>query len=211
MTIAEIIAAARQYTQTTGATWFTPTDELRSVNRAYRDIYEKILDANDEFFIKEIPVPVASMVNVRDHIWEYTLPADWHRLRKLSAVIPNGERQLDRLDPQEIQRNEGYRYFQDKLRIQFFDNFTEFRLEYYPTPTEFTATTESVTYPPQLEPLIIAYQIAMDITKAQSGDPAKHAEEYTRLWNRFEHATARRDNFRYPKIANVYRSTTQGW
>ena len=72
MTIAEIIAAARQYTQTTGATWFTPADELRSVNRAYRDIYEKILDANDEFFIKEISVPVTSMVNVRDHLWEYT-------------------------------------------------------------------------------------------------------------------------------------------
>lgn len=211
MTIAETIAAARQYTQTIGATWFTPADELRSVNRAYRDIYEKILDANDEFFIKEISVPLASMVNVRDHLWEYTLPADWHRLRKLSAVIPNGERQLDRLDPQDIQRNEGYRYFQDKLRIQFFDNFTEFRLEYYPSPVEFVATTETVAYPPQLEPLIIAYQIAMDITKSQSGDPAKHAEEYSRLWQRFEHATARRDNFRYPKIANVYRSTTQGW
>jgi len=211
MTIAEIIAAARQYTQITGSTWFTATDELRSVNRAYRDIYEKILDSNDEFFITEITVPVSTMTLIRDNTYSYNLPADWHRLRKLSAVLPQGEKQLERLDPQEIQRYEGYRFFGNTLRITFQDNYDDFRLEYYPSPVEYTLPAETVVYPPQLEPLIIAYQIAMDITKAQNGDATKHAEEYQRLWMRFENATKKRDNFRYPRIANVYRSTYPGW
>lgn len=211
MTIQEIIDAARQYTQATGSTWFAPTDELRSVNRAYRDIYEKILDANDEYFIKEITVAVSSLTHIRDHLYEYALPTDWHRLRKLSAVLPIGERQFDRLDPQDINRLEGYRYFQNTIRIQFLDSFTEFRLEYYPSPIVFTSTASDVVYPPQLEPLIMAYQLAMDITKAQSGDPTKHAEEYQRLWLRFETASKKRDNFRYPHMANVYRSTYPGW
>lgn len=211
MTVADIIAAARQYTQITGSAWFTPADELRSVNRAYRDIYEKILDANDEFFIKELTVPTSSLVLVRDRVHEYTLPTDWHRLRNLVAVLTVGEHQIDRLDPQDITQHEGYRYFQDKLRITYNSDYNSFRIEYYPTPAEYTSTVEDIIYPPQLEPLIVAYQMAMDITKAQGGDPTKHAEEYARLWNRFEHAIMRRDNLRYSKVANRYRSTYPGW
>jgi uncharacterized protein involved in propanediol utilization len=51
----------------------------------------------------------------------------------------------------------------------------------------------------------------MDIAKVSGGDATKHAEEYQRLWNRFEHAVKRRDNLRYTKIANKYRSTWPGW
>lgn len=211
MTIADIIAAARQYTQTTGSSWFSPDDELRSVNRAYRDIYEKILDSNDEYFIKEATVLTSSLTPVRENTYAYTLPADWHRLRRLCAVVSGGERIFERLDPQDIQRFEGYRYFGTTLRVTFRDDIGSFRVEYYPNPVVFTATTDDVVYPPQLEPLIIAYRIAMDITKQQKGDPAPLTEEYLALWNRFESATKKRDNFKYPRVANNYRSTYPGW
>ena len=211
MTVADIIAAARQYTQITGSAWFTPADELRSVNRAYRDIYEKILDADDEFFIKEVLVPSSALALVRDRVHEYSLPVDWHRLRNLMAVLPVGEHQFGRLDPQDITQHEGYRYFQDKLRIMYHAEYDSFRIEYYPSPVEYTSTVDDIIYPPQLEPLILAYQIAMDIAKAGGADPANHAEEYLRLWNRFEHAIKRRDNLRYSKISNKYRSTYPGW
>lgn len=211
MTVAEILAAARQYTQITGSDWFSAADELRSVNRAYRDIYERIIDSNDEYFIKELLVPVSSLAAVRDYVYDYTLPADWYRLRQLRGILGTGENQLERLDPQAITQAEGYRYFNDKLRLTFRGEYSDFRIEYYPTPAVYTATTEDIVYPPQLEPLIIAYQVAMDIAKQQGADPSKHAEEYLRLWQRFEHATTRRDNLRYPSVANVYRSTYPGW
>lgn len=211
MLVSDIIAAAKQYTQIDGSDWFSNTDALRSVNRAYRDVYEKIIDANDEYFIKEVSVLTSALAVVRDRVYDYTLPADWYRLRKIAAVIPTGEHQLGRLDPQDITQHEGYRYFQDKLRLTFSQPFDEFRIEYYPTPVEYTLVTENISYPPQLEPLIIAYQMAMDITKAQKGDATPHAEEYLRLWNRFEHASKRRDNLRFPQVANVYRSTFPGW
>ena len=211
MTIAEIIAAARQYTQITGSAWFNSTDELRSFNRAYRDVYEKILDANDEFFINEITIPAASLIAVRNNVYDYTLPVDWHRLRNLMAIIPTGEHQFGRLDPQDINSSEGYRYFKDKLRLTFNAEYSTFRMEYYPKPVDYTATSTDIVYPSQLEPLILAYQMAMDIAKAQKGDAGPHAEEYLRLWNRFEHAIKRRDNLRYPKVANKYRSTYPGW
>ena len=211
MTIAEIISAARAYSQTTGATWFTPADELRSVNRAYRDIYEKILDSNDEFFIKEITVPASTLTMVREYTYSYALPADWHRLRKLVSIIPDGEHIFDRLDPLDNRRAEGYRYFQDTMRLTFRDDYAEFRIEYYPNPQEFTDTADTIVYPNQLEPLIIAYQVAMDIIKQQNGDATPMAEEYLRLWNRFATAASKRDNSHYPRVANRYRSTTWGW
>jgi hypothetical protein len=211
MLVSDIIAAAKQYTQIDGSSWFPDVDALRSVNRAYRDVYEKILDANDEYFIKEVTVLVSAMTKVRDNLYEYTLPSDWYRLRQLNAVIPTGEHQFERLDPLAINQHEGYRYFNSKLRLTFRNPYDSFRIEYYPTPAEYTALNQNINYPPQLEPLIVAYQIAMDITKAQKGDPTPHAEEYARLWNRFEHAAKRRDNLRYTKISNQYRSTFPGW
>lgn len=211
MTVSDIITAAKQYTQITGSAWFSDADALRSINRAYRDVYEKILDSNDEYFIKETSVLSTALSPVRDYIYEYTLPDDWYRLRRFTAIIPTGERILERVDPQDIFRYEGYRYFGDKMRIYFRDNYSSFRLEYYPAPKEYTGMSDDIVYPPQLEPLILAYRMAIDIVKAQNGDPAKHTEEYLALWNRFDHATQRRDNFKFPRVANVYRSSYPGW
>lgn len=212
MTVAEIITAARQYTQISNSEWFNSDDEYRSINRAYRDLYEKILDANDEYFIKELTVPVGTLTQVRPHMYEYQLPSDWYRLRRLVGL--NGEsveNLIDRLDPLNISMPDGYRYFNNKLRIRFYSDYTDFRIEYYPAPAQYSDSSDIIQYPPQLEPLIIAYQMAMDIAKQQNADPTKHAEEYLRLWNRFESATMKRDNSRYPKIANMYRTTYPGW
>lgn len=90
MLVSEIINAAKQYTQIDGSVWFSDTDALRSVNRAYRDVYEKILDADNEYFIKEVSVLVSAMTSVRDFTYDYTLPSDWHRLRRIAAVLQIG-------------------------------------------------------------------------------------------------------------------------
>ena len=211
MLVSDIITAAKQYTQITGSAWFSDVDALRSINRAYRDVYEKILDSNDEYFITETTILASTLTPIRDYIYDYDLPPGWYRLRKITAVVPTGERILERIDPSDVFRNEGYRYFGNKMRLYFRDNYQSFRLEYYPTPTEYTALTEDIVYPPQLEPLILAYRMAIDIAKAQNGDPSKYSEEFLALWNRFDHATQRRDNFKYPRVANVYRSTRPGW
>jgi hypothetical protein len=211
MTVSDIINAAKQYTQIDGSSWFSDADALRSVNRSYRDLYEKILDSNDEYFIKEIDVPISSLSVVRDYVYDYPLPADWYRLRRLAAVLPAGDHVLGRIEPQALNKTEGYRYFADRLRISYRGPEDTFRIEYYPKPVEYTALNETIIYPPQLEPLILSYQIAMDIAKAQNGDATRHAEEYARLWQRFEHAATRRDNLRYPRVTNTYRSTYPGW
>lgn len=211
MTVADIIAAARQYTQTAGSSWFSPADELRSVNRAYRDIYKKILDQNDEYFIVEVTELSTALTYVREGVYEYTLPSDWYRLRSIRGVIPSGEVGLPRLDPKERIQRDGYRYFNSKLRLFSRSPYTSFIIEYYPEPHEYTLTTENINYPKQLEPLIIAYQIAIDILKSQKGDPSAYETEYAKLWARFAGDVAKRDDYSYPKVANVYRSTYPGW
>ena len=211
MTIQEIIDAARHYTQIAGSSFYSGVDELRSVNRAYRDIYEKICNANDEFFINETALNPATFTPIRNGVQEATMPVDFYRLRNLLGVNGNSEIQFKRKDPQDINQSEGYRFFKDKLRLFYLSGYTSFRLEYYPAPVEYTATTDDIVYPPQLEPLIIAYQMAMDIGKIQGADVTKHAEEYSRLWDRFEKAISNRDNLRHPKVANVYRSTMPGY
>ena len=70
MLVSEIIAAAKVYTQTDGSDFYSSADFMRSLNRAYRDTYERILDANDEYFIKEIIVPVSSLTVVRDYVYD---------------------------------------------------------------------------------------------------------------------------------------------
>lgn len=211
MTVADIISAARQYTNITNSQFFTPSDELRSVNRAYRDIYERICNANDDFFITEVTLDPTTFAAVRNQIWETALPADFYRLRNIVGVLGDSEIQLARKDIQDIYQGEGYRFFGDKMRIFYNAGYDSFILQYYPKPVEFTSTATNIAYPPQLEPLIIAYQLAMDIAKMQNADATKHAEEYQRLWSRFEIAINNKDNLRYTKIANKYKSTLPGW
>lgn len=68
MLVSDIITAAKQYTQITGSAWFSDVDALRSINRAYRDVYEKILDSNDEYFITETTILASTLTPVRDYI-----------------------------------------------------------------------------------------------------------------------------------------------
>jgi hypothetical protein len=209
--VSDIIAAARFYSQINNSTFFDAASELRTLNRAYRDIYERILQADDEFFVTEISLDPATFTAVRPMVWDITLPADFYRLRNLIAVSGTSENQLRRKDPNDINQGEGYRFHNSALRIFTGTGYNSYRLEYYPEPHEYTATTEDILYPPQLEPLILAYQMAMDIAKIQDADPTKHAEEYQRLWTRFELALRGRDSLHHVKVANVYRSTIVGW
>ena len=211
MTVKEIIDAARHYTQVSGSSFYSGIDELRSVNRSWRDVYERIANADDEFFVNESTLLTSSFTSVRTGVWDVTLPLDFYRLRNLVAVNGYSEIQFARKDPQDIHQGEGYRFHNGKLRFFYIAGYDSFRIEYYPAPIEYTSTADDIVYPPQLEPLIIAYQMAMDITKIQGGDPSKHAEEYARLWSRFESAIRNRDNLRHPKIANIYRSTLVGY
>jgi len=211
MLVSDIITAARQYTQISGSQFFNATDELRAVNRAYRDIYERICNANDDYFLTELIIDPATFTDVREGVHDYTLPADFYRLRNLVGVTGSGDVQFARKDVQDIYLGEGYRFYGQKLRVFYTSGYSSFRLEYYPEPVEFTSTATAITYPPQLEPLIIAYQLAMDIAKMQNADAAKHAEEYARLWKRFEIAITNKDNLRYVKVANKYRSTFPGY
>lgn len=211
MTVADIIAAARHYAQISNSTFFTATDELRSVNRAYRDVYERIMEADDEFFVTEVMSAMGSLTPVRESVYDLTLPADFYRLRNMVAISGKSENQLRRKDPQDINQGEGYRFSNAGLRLFLSAGYDSLRYEYYPTPTEYTSTATDIIFPPQLDPLILAYSMAMDIAKIQGADPAKHAEEYSRLWARFEKALRGRDSLRHVKTANIYRSTVVGW
>jgi hypothetical protein len=211
MLVSDIITAARFYAQINNSNFFGPGDEMRTLNRAYRDIYERILQSDDEFFVTEITLLPATFATVRERVYDVTLPVDFYQLRNLVAVSGTSENQLRRKDPQDINQGEGYRFHNNLLRLYVGTGYDSYRLEYYPLPFEYTATTEDIVYPPALEPLILAYQIAMDIGNIQNSDITKHAAEYQRLWKRFELAIKGRDSFRHVKTANVYRSTLVGW
>jgi hypothetical protein len=211
LTVADIIAAARHYTQINNSSFYEPADEMRTLNRAYRDIYERILQSDDEFFVTEVTLLPASFATVRARVYDVTLPAGFYRLRNIVAVSGSSENQLRRKDPQDINQGEGYRFHNALLRLFVGTGYDSYRLEYYPAPHDYTLTTEDIIYPPSLEPLILAYEMAMDIGNVENADISKYSAEYVRLWKRFELAVRGRDSLRHSKTANVYRSTLVGW
>lgn len=227
MTVQDVIDAARSWTAISNSAFFSSDDELRSANRAYRDIYERLVDADNEYFLSSDTVAFADLDDLGRRMYETVLPADFYRLRMVMAIQGDDEMLLSRRDPHE--RREGYRIMgteevtfgegeavvtttQAKLRIWADRSFDSLYIEYYPTPKALTSAEDELVYPPQLEPLILAYQMAIDICNINKDDASRFRAEYAALWDRFLKASKKRDNFNRPRVANIYnRFTSWGW
>ena len=222
MTVADVIEAARSWTAISNSSFFTSADELRSANRAYRDIYEQICDANDDFFLKNQTKLASELTVIKPNVFSFPLPADFYRIRLATILHGDDERVLSRRDVHDT--GSGYRlsgsqtvtedeasWTAQTMKLWIEQPFDSISIDYYPAPVAIASTSTVISYPPQLEPLILAYQIAIDICNINKDNADRFRAEYARLWDRFEKATKRVDNLNHVKVANVYSSGWGGW
>lgn len=217
MTVSTIIARARDLADITGSSFFSSSEEYASLNESYRDLYEQILNAEDDYFAEEWDFLFSDLTAIDGQVFAYTLavPADFYRLRTLQYQLNNRWPSIDKFNPiNEAQIDKAsYRIIGEniKLILPMMGQYTGFRALYFPVPEEYTAGTEDIVFPPQLEPAILAYQIAIDIKRKQDADYSKLQQRRDELWARFEGAITRRDDWQYQPAANVYRTTDNPW
>lgn len=218
MTVATIIARARQLAEIEGAAYFSTAEEYASLNESYRDVYEKILDSDDDYFLEDWAFAMAALTPdpIQARAFTIALPVDFYRLRVLQYQSGQTFRTIYKFAPQEEPQSgvsPSYRLRGEylKLILPALGSFTNFRGYYYPVPTVYTLGTEDITFPPQLRPEILAYQIAIDARRKQQGDYAQLAERRDEIFAGFVEAIGKRDNWQAETVNNVYNSTDSPW
>lgn len=220
MTVSAIVTRAKNLANVSGSSIFDNTELTDSLNAAYRDVYEKICDADDDFFITDWSFTLASMAAVSGDSGAYTIalpssPTALYRLRTLEYLRGSAWRPLHKYALQdEYKRSSGpvYRFKGSYLLIYIPDptGVSTFRAWYYPKPTAYDVATggsTDIATPPQLEVDLIAYQMAIDICRKAVRESAHLEARRNELWGRFLNAISRRDDFDTQRIANVYQTS----
>jgi hypothetical protein len=80
----QVINRARSLADLPTTTFLSYQDELDSLNESYGDIYEKITESDNDFYVNEVTIQITSAYSVTDSMGdEYLvpLPADFFKLR----------------------------------------------------------------------------------------------------------------------------------
>jgi hypothetical protein len=228
MTVARVIARSLEIANVVGSTVLATTEQDSSINAAYRDVYEKIMDANDDYFVTDWAFTLAQMTAVSTETGAYyiALPdgalysaiAKFYRLRALEYQRDGKWYAVRKYALQDNQKRLGipvYRFKGSNLYILFPESvaFSNLRAWYYPVPKTYAVAsgTEDIVYPPQLEAEILSYQIALDIKRKQGGDIQQYQlieKRRDELWTRYENALRHRDDWGTQTVANVYQTTS---
>ena len=230
MTVARVIARALEIANLVGSSVIATTEQDSSLNTAYRDVYEKIMDANDDYFVTDWTFTLSQMTAVTNESGAYyiALPdgalysaiAKFYRLRVLEYQANGRWYAIQKFALQDNYKKSGvpvYRFKGSNLLILLPDNgnFQNFRVWYYPIPIAYAVASGSVdiTYPPQLEVEILSYQIALDIKRKQGGDAQQYQlieKRRDELLDRYIKSLSHRDDFSVQTVAQAYR-TSNGW
>lgn len=174
MLASAIIAHARSIANVPNTSFFTATDAGLSLNESYKDIYRFLTDSNDDFYVTVVNVNTSAMTadSYRDNLYKYTLPSDCFRVRLIQRQDGEVWSSIAKMTLEQFGQSAvspGYRFNNTQLWIYDIAAPSDYQIWYYPTPATLTVSPDSdVTYPGNLVPEIMSYQIAMDIRRKQS-------------------------------------------
>jgi hypothetical protein len=81
VTVASLIARARSLSDTVNSTFILRLDEIDAVNEAYRSVYDKLCNSDDDFYITTATPSITGT---------YALPSDFYRLRAIDYLNSDG-------------------------------------------------------------------------------------------------------------------------
>ena len=93
MTGTDVIARARSLADLPNAQFVSYQDQLQSLNESYKDIYEWLLQNNDDYYVTEVLITLTasnlSPTDIGSHEYLATLPSDFKSIRYLDVSQNN--------------------------------------------------------------------------------------------------------------------------
>lgn len=161
MKVSEIITRAIGLADLTGSEIISQKDKIGSVNESYRDLYERLLSADDDYFTLEVEIVITNAMKAGESRYLVPLPVDCYKIRTVDSRLSGGRWQVVDKFPLSSRDNvvfssPYYRFFNDYLEILCSPSFstTSLRVRYYP-PAETLSAPES---PVEFAETVVAYE-----------------------------------------------------
>jgi hypothetical protein len=214
MVISLVISAGRELADTPGSGFYTEAEALRAVNNGWADLYAKLAENNDDYFLTQVAPGSLTVAPVPD--WENTysiaVPADFYRLRLLKYKVGSRWDSVVKMSLENFANSQqwpGYRIVGQQIWIYDPGFPSQYTLWYYPRPVQYI-TTDTITYPSVQLPQILSYQVAIEIRRKQMLDvsllEARKAEMIQTMLMSIE-----RDQFKSEPIQNVFNQGGSPW
>ncbi len=208
MLVSAIITKGLSYAALPSTNLYSAADQLDSVQQCWYQIYEKLCEKDDDSFLTQSYVTLSSFTPDanRQYMYNYTLPADFYRLR-LFQYQPDGQlyypvQKMTLENFGNIQTTPGYRLTGTTISLFSLQNFTNWCIWYYPVPATLTTGTNLV-YPTNVIFELMAWQVAVDALRKQGREYADKQARFSELWNTFE-GQLNRDEARAESPKNVF-------
>lgn len=213
MLASAIISSGRDLADLPGTGFFTDAEALRALNNGYADLYAKLTEKEDDFFLTRVPDITVTPVTDWNNVYQYALPADFYRLRMVKYKRGNSTYlSVDKLSLEDFGNSQnfpGYRIVGANLWIYDPGYPSEYEVWYYPVATTWIST-DNITYPGNVAYEILSYQVAIEARRKQGRDVTLLEQRKAEMLQTMLMATDR-DQFKPQPIQNVFGTRGGGW
>lgn len=210
MLVSTIITNGQNIADVPNTAFYSPAEALTDAQWAWADVYAILTENNDDYFATELYIPFASLTadTNRTHMYTYTLPSDFYRLRMLQYGNTAGVQtffpcyKMTTEDYGRTQNAPAYKMIGVNLKIYDPVGYPTYYMLYYPAAATLTTATD-LAYPSNMVPQIMSYQIAIEIRRKQK----LPVEEYEKRRDELKTTMIKnlpRDDFKTEKPKNEF-------
>jgi len=149
MTASEIINRARSLSDLPNATFIDHDDEVNSLWESWKDIYSKITDSSDDYFLNSVIIDTSTAVSLGENEYSITLPADIYKIRFINYKESGRWTNMNKFNTNNRNRAPfapQYRFRGDKLWVTAGTMPPQIRIDYYPAPVKPSLPDASLVY-----------------------------------------------------------------
>jgi len=166
MTASQLIKRARSLADVPNSLFVTHDDEVNSLSESWKDIYSKITDSSDDYFITEVILDTSTATKLGDNEWELTMPADVYKIRFVDWKNSGRWENMTKFNTNNRNKIYGqpqYRFRGAKLWLIGNSLPAQIRIDYYPPPIKPTVPEKEWEYFLTTPP----YTVSANVTSPQ--------------------------------------------
>ena len=139
MLASKLIQRARSLSDTPNSLFISNSDEINSLQESWKDVYSKITESSDDYFIKEVILDMNTAVSNGPNEWLIDMPTDMYKIRYVDYRDSGRWVSMTKFNTNARNGYVGqpsYRMKNQQLWISGNVMPSEIRLSYYPPPIE---------------------------------------------------------------------------